>query len=330
METTEFNIQYDAMRVEFEKELASIVPEKELQLYDATRYALSGGGKRIRPMLTLLACGMANDEPHTAMPAAIAIEILHNFTLVHDDIMDNSSTRRGKLTVRKQWNDSIGLLTGDMMIGYAYRALDKITDAAVRDKVNGLLTTALVDVCEGQELDMLSSRQTDYAMPDYLKMIELKTASLMIAAAKMGAICGGADDAMVDAVAEYALNLGLAFQIQDDMLDFTAENIKFGKQVGQDVIEGKVTYPILVALDEATDPKDVDFLHHYCNHPQDFGLGAVNDFIDLFKRLDIFKIGEGRISNYFYEATSALEEQPDYLHKQMLVALLASLDRRIY
>lgn len=232
------------------------LPKDPVTLYEPYRYALSVGGKRIRPLLTLLSCGLCGGDIDDALPAAIAVEILHNFTLVHDDIMDSADTRRGKPSVFRKWNHNVAILSGDLMFADAYRKLGfygnhpdftKEDLAALHDVF--LKTT--VTVCEGQSLDMEFVDKKSVSHEEYLRMIGGKTAALLSGALELGAIAAHASNKKREELAELGYEMGIAFQIQDDLLDATADPEKFGKRPGGDIFEGKKTYLTILALERA-------------------------------------------------------------------------------
>ena len=224
-------------------------------LYEPTHYVLAGGGKRVRGVLTLLAADAVGGNGADAVDAGAAVETLHNFTLVHDDIMDSAETRRGRQTVHTRWDSATAILAGDVMIGLAYQA---VLQSALDRKLEILdaLSRGLIDVCEGQALDCELARKASVTLDEYLHMIAMKTARLAETAAEVGAIAGGGSPGQVAALRSYARNIGLAFQIQDDLLDITAESAAFGKRIGGDVIEGKRTYLLVRALELVRDGDD--------------------------------------------------------------------------
>ena len=209
-------------------------------LYDPIHYLLSLGGKRIRPVLALAACEAEGGETSDAMPAAMAVELFHNFTLMHDDIMDEAPLRRGRPTVHTKWDDNAAILSGDVMYTLALEALEGTPPTALAGVLSMFNTTAR-EVCEGQQSDMAFESRDEVAVDAYLEMIRLKTSVLLAASAAMGAMCAGASKARVEAWYAYGLNVGLAFQIQDDLLDTFGESGSTGKQVGGDILSDKKT-----------------------------------------------------------------------------------------
>ncbi|QSB27121.1 polyprenyl synthetase family protein [Flavobacterium sp. CLA17] len=217
-------------------------------LYEPMEYILGLGGKRMRPVLTLMSAEVFNTDYKKALPAAMAVEVFHNFSLVHDDIMDDAPLRRGKVTVHEKWNINTGILSGDAMLILAYQYFEQYEPAIFRDLAKLFSKTAL-EVCEGQQWDVDFEERTNVTIPEYLKMIEYKTAVLVAAAMKMGAIVAETSEKEADLIYDFGLNLGLAFQLQDDYLDAFGDPETFGKQVGGDIIENKKTYLYLKSLE---------------------------------------------------------------------------------
>ena len=230
--------------------LLDIRHKKPTELYAPISYILSLGGKRIRPVMTLMACNLFTGDVRPAVNPALAIEVFHNFTLVHDDIMDNASLRRGKPTVHAKWNNNIAILSGDAMQVYVYQLLVGDNPVFLKTLLDVFNATAL-EVCEGQQYDMNFSKLPNVTLDDYLQMIELKTSVLLAASLKIGAICGGATDEDAQKLYEFGRNLGLAFQIQDDYLDVYGDQDLFGKTLGGDIAENKKTFLLIKALELA-------------------------------------------------------------------------------
>ena len=237
--------------MDFASALAEIIPQKEpTGLYDPIRYILDIGGKRVRPMLTLMSAEIFGASAERAMPAALAVEVFHNFSLVHDDIMDQAPLRRGHETVHLKWDLNTAILSGDAMLILAYRQFEKY-EPEVFCSLATLFSKTAIEVCEGQQLDVDFGSRTDVGEADYLEMIRCKTAVLLGAALKMGAIVAGTSKENCDAIYDYGVNLGMAFQTQDDLLDAFGNPETFGKQVGGDILENKKTYLYIVASQRA-------------------------------------------------------------------------------
>ena len=222
------------------------------ELYEPCTYMLTLGGKRIRPALLLMGYELFRDEVETALPAAWAVELFHNFTLMHDDIMDAAPLRRGKPTVHTKWNTTTGILSGDVMLIYAYRFLNQVGEPELVSKLMKTFNRVASEVCEGQQLDINFESRRDVSIPEYLQMIELKTAVLLGAALEMGAICAGAEPADVQHLYHFGQHAGIAFQIQDDLLDTYGDPEKFGKQVGGDILQNKKTLLVLKTMEIAS------------------------------------------------------------------------------
>ncbi len=236
-----------------EKHIASLgFPAEPRNLYEPIIYTLEEGGKRLRPVILAICCEMFADDPRRALDVAAAVEVFHNFTLLHDDIMDNAEIRRGKSTVFKKWGHNTAILSGDVMMIYAYRLLEKCPDELL-PRIFGEFNRMAVEVCEGQQLDMDFESRDDVTLPEYENMIRLKTAAIFASAAKMGAILGGASEQDCETLYRFGLQLGLAFQIQDDYLDAYGTPEVLGKAVGGDIAESKKTFLTINALSEAGD-----------------------------------------------------------------------------
>ena len=220
-------------------------------LYEPIQYILGLGGKKMRPVLTLMSAEIFDVDFSKALPAALAVEVFHNFSLVHDDIMDDAPLRRGNMTVHEKWNINTGILSGDAMLILAYQYFEQYEPVIFRELAKLFSKTAL-EVCEGQQWDVDFETRTDVTIPEYLKMIEYKTAVLVAAAMKMGAIVAETSAENGDLIYDFGLNLGLAFQLQDDYLDAFGNPATFGKQIGGDIIENKKTYLYLKAIEFAS------------------------------------------------------------------------------
>ena len=232
-------------------------PAQPSSLYNPGRYFLNIGGKRIRPVLCLMGNELFGDIKDDAWKVATAIELFHNFTLIHDDIMDKAPLRRGMQTVHYKYGDSTALLSGDVMLIVAYEYLNKINPSYLQ-RIISLFNQTAKQVCEGQQLDMDSEKISSVKLDDYLQMIELKTSVLLAASLEMGAIIGGAGAHNCKHLYEFGRNLGIAFQIQDDYLDAFGDPQKFGKDVGGDIRQNKKTFLLLHALEVANDAQQTE------------------------------------------------------------------------
>src|ERR1700744_2113013 len=225
-------------------------PSHPADLYEPIKYILSLGGKRMRPALLLMACDLFGGDINKAISSALAIEVFHNFTLMHDDIMDNAPLRRGKVTVHERWNPNVGILSGDVMLIEGYKLMMQVDEHLLRPILNIFNETA-VGVCEGQQIDMEFETRHDVGIEEYINMIRLKTAVVLGGALKIGAIIGGASTEDAALLHTFGEQLGIAFQLQDDILDVYGNPEKFGKQVGGDIISNKKTYLLIKALERA-------------------------------------------------------------------------------
>ncbi|MCJ7467984.1 MAG: polyprenyl synthetase family protein [Maribacter sp.] len=259
----------DDYRASFIAFMAQKVAIKDpISLYEPISYILNLGGKRLRPVLTLMSAEIFGSHYSKALDAALAIEIFHNFSLVHDDIMDAAPLRRGKLTVHEKWDINTGILSGDAMLIKAYQLLENYEGETFRQLVTSFSKTA-VQVCEGQQYDMDFEKRDDVTLPEYLKMIQYKTAVLVAAALKMGGIIAGASIESQNSIYEYGKNLGIAFQLQDDYLDAFGNPQNFGKRVGGDIIANKKTYLYLKAIELASPDQKRALLDLYSIQPKD-------------------------------------------------------------
>jgi len=239
----------DTYKVEFLNFLEEKNQIKEPQnLYKPIHYILQIGGKRLRPVLTLMICDLYNGNVSKVKNAALAIEVFHNFTLIHDDIMDNAPIRRGKTTVHEKWDINTGILSGDAMMILAYQCLENY-EPVIYKKLNILFSKTALEVCEGQQLDVDFETKSEVSIAEYVKMITNKTAVLVAAAMKMGAIIAEVSEEESNKIYQFGLNLGIAFQLQDDYLDTFGDAQTFGKKIGGDINENKKTFLYLKALE---------------------------------------------------------------------------------
>lgn len=286
-------------------------------LYEPIHYTLTGGGKRIRPVLTMLGCEAVGGTATQARFGAIAVEIIHNFTLVHDDIMDAAPMRRNRATVHTQWNDSAAILAGDAMIALAYQAVLQTPNIQHLAEIIAAFNTGILEVCEGQALDLEFQERDRVTLDEYLLMIEKKTARMLEFAAKVGGYIGNGEAAHIAALTEFANAIGVAFQIQDDLLDATADHEKFGKTVGGDIVEGKKTYLILRALDKVQNPADSALLEKFVRNT-----GLTRDEVplmqELFERNGIFGEAQADIERLTGKAHTALDALPASEARTML------------
>ena len=242
---------YETERIKINKILSDALKQRNpASLYKPGSYILNSGGKRLRPLLVLLSAKAAGGNFSNAYNAAAAVEMLHNFTLVHDDIMDNADKRRGRLTLHKKYDNNTAILTGDSLLSIAYEYLLKDCNGNAK-AVIGSFTHGLIEVCEGQSLDTDFESRKNVTLSEYILMIKKKTAAMAEMCCKIGALLGGGNKNQVNALGNFGLNLGIAFQIQDDLLDISADEKKFGKTIGGDLVEGKKTFLFLEALEKS-------------------------------------------------------------------------------
>ena len=233
-------------------------------LYEPIAYIMSMGGKRIRPALVLAACNLYSDDIDQALPAALAVELFHNFTLVHDDIMDNADMRRGLVTIHKKWNPNIAILSGDAMTVLAYKLLVQV-DKSILPEVINIFNSFAMGICEGQQMDMDFESDIMVSRDEYLKMIELKTSILLKGALQIGAVIGGAGRNDVELIGEFGRSMGLAFQLQDDLLDCYGDSSTFGKRIGGDIVASKKTMLTIIAAEKLNGTHRNDFIELYNN-----------------------------------------------------------------
>lgn len=300
-------MQISDYRDYFISEVEKVAEGKEPKsLYDPIRYILSLGGKRMRPVLTLLSSDIFGADYRKALPAAIAVEVFHNFSLIHDDIMDDAPLRRGSETVHEKWDLNTGILSGDAMLILAYQYFEQYEPAVFRELAKLFSKTAL-EVCEGQQMDVDFENREDVTIPEYLKMIEYKTAVLVAAALEMGAIVAGTSRENGKSIYDFGRNLGIAFQIQDDYLDAFGNPETFGKQVGGDIIENKKTYLFLKAKEFAND-QDASQLHHLYSIRPDDNTGKITSVKEIFDRTGASQAALSAIKDFTMKAFGTLSE----------------------
>jgi geranylgeranyl diphosphate synthase type II len=282
------------------KDLA--LPKTPKNLYDPISYFLSLGGKKMRPVLTLMGCELFKKDFSIAKNAGLAVELFHNFSLVHDDIMDEAPLRRGHETVHEKWNNNVGILSGDAILILAYQKLAKY-EPNILAKLLPLFNQTALEVCEGQQYDMDFESRDDVSIAEYLQMIKFKTAVLLGCSLKMGAIIGKSSEADANELYNFGVNLGLAFQLQDDILDVYADQNKFGKQVGGDIIANKKTYLLLKAYEDA-DQNQSQTLNNLLTEVD--LTKKVNDVKDIYSALDIKTKAETEMNKHYSIALNNL------------------------
>ena len=275
-------------------------------LYEPIEYILGLGGKRMRPVLTLMAAEVFDTDYKVALPAAMAVEVFHNFSLVHDDIMDDAPLRRGQETVHEKWDLNTGILSGDAMLILAYQYFEQYDPTVFRDLAKLFSKTAL-EVCEGQQWDVDFEKRNDVTIPQYLKMIEYKTAVLVAAAMKMGAIVAKTSEKEGDLIYDFGLNLGLAFQLQDDYLDAFGDPETVGKQVGGDIMVNKKTYLYLKAREFST-PEKASELEKLFSLQLEDNTKKIETAKSIFNESGASKATQDAIEMYTFKAFETLEK----------------------
>ncbi|MEO8516424.1 MAG: polyprenyl synthetase family protein [Flavobacterium sp.] len=286
--------------------LNSAIEKEPKNLYEPIQYILSLGGKRMRPVLTLMSAEVFNTDCKKALAAATAVEVFHNFSLIHDDIMDDAPLRRGNETVHEKWNINTGILSGDAMLILAYQYFETYEARIFRDLAKLFSKTAL-EVCEGQQWDVDFEQRDDVTIPEYLKMIEYKTAVLVGAAMKMGAIVAETSEENANLIYAFGLNLGIAFQLQDDFLDAFGDPMTFGKQVGGDIIENKKTYLYLKAIEFAKAEEKEQLLHLFSIQPTD-NTDKIDSVKEIFNQTKASEATQKAIQEYTFKAFETLEK----------------------
>ena len=280
----------------------------------------------MRPLLVLLGCKLFNEDLTDAMHPALGLELFHNFSLIHDDIMDQAPIRRGMPSVYKKWNSNVAILSGDAMVIKAYEE-SIMTDERVALPILKLFNTTAIEVCEGQQLDMDFELRDDVTIDEYLNMIQLKTAVLLAACLKIGAMIGGASEKDAQLLYDFGLNSGIAFQLQDDILDAYGESSKVGKQQGGDIISNKKTFLLLKAKQLANN-EDLNKLNHLINgnHNDQEKVTAV---LDLYHKLGVRKLAEAEMWQFFNKGVSCLNQvEGSAVWKQVLLAFSTQLMHR--
>ena len=278
-------------------------PATPNNLYEPCNYFLQIGGKRIRPALCLLGNELFDEIHQDAYHVATAVELFHNFTLVHDDMMDAASLRRGVQTVHTKYNSNIALLSGDVMLIKAYEYINKIQPQYLQSILQ-LFNTTATEVCEGQQLDMDFENQVEVTLDEYIKMIGLKTSVLLAAALKMGAIIGGASEGNCNHLYQFGLNLGIAFQIQDDYLDAFGDPEKFGKEIGGDIKQNKKTFLLLHSIEVANEEQRQRLNDLMTNNP----INKVEEVLKIYTECNVQEWTKNLKQKYFDAALKHLED----------------------
>lgn len=283
-----------------------ILPGLPSRLYDPIRYILGMKGKRIRPVLTLASCDLFDGNVDDAIEAAIGLEIFHNFTLLHDDIMDQAMLRRGKDTVNKKWNINVAILSGDTMFALACRYM-AARRLARCEEIFEVFTKTAIEVCEGQQLDMDFEIETDITINRYLEMISLKTAALLGACTKIGALSANTSSEQADMLYDFGINVGMAFQVQDDLLDAFGNTDKFGKSVGGDIITNKKTFLYIKCLEVANN-HDKERLKSMFSGTANIDTEVkISRVIDIYNKYNIKQLALRQVESFFNQATDIMQ-----------------------
>jgi len=302
----------------FKEHLKSNMVEREPRsLYDPVFYILNLGGKRMRPVLALLSSELFGGKYQDALNAAMAVEYFHNFSLIHDDIMDAAPLRRGKTTVHQKWDLNTGILSGDAMLIEAYRFLEDYPPDVFKE-LTLLFSKTAIEVCEGQQYDIDFETQDDVNVSEYLKMIKFKTAVLVGAAMKMGAITAGAPRSDQDHIYEFGLNLGIAFQLQDDYLDAFGDPKTFGKQPGGDIIENKKTYLYLKAIEMGAASLEQELKDLFSIQPRQTEK-KIKRVIEIYQQTGASEETKKAIANYTQKAFECLDELDVSIEKKKIL-----------
>ncbi|MBP6385823.1 MAG: polyprenyl synthetase family protein [Pseudarcicella sp.] len=280
--------------------------EKPVELYEPIQYLMDLSGKRIRPLMALLAYNLFDDQWQNAVKPALAVEVFHNFTLMHDDIMDKAPLRRGKPTVHEKWNENIAILSGDVMLVQAYELLLEVSPEKLKLVMSRFNKTA-AEVCEGQQFDMNFELKETVTEEDYIEMIRLKTSVLLGFSLELGAIIANASLENSRILYDIGVNIGLGFQLKDDLLDVYGDPEKFGKQIGGDIIANKKTFMLIEAqlkADSLTQQK----LNDWLNKKEFNSSEKVKAVTEIFDQLEIRQIAENKINFYFDKALASLKQ----------------------
>lgn len=293
-----------------------------IDLYKPIAYTMSMGGKHIRSAITLMACNLYSDNIHLALQPAIGIEVFHNFTLLHDDIMDKAETRRGKPTVHVKWNDNTAILSGDAMLIKAYQLLAKCPPENLSEILSVFSQTA-IEVCEGQQYDMNFEHQHTVSEEEYIEMIRLKTAVLLAASLKIGAIIGGATPLQANALYDFGIHIGIAFQLQDDLLDVYGDPTIFGKKIGGDIVCNKKTFLLIRALKNANNTQRNKIQHWMTQHPDD-PTEKIVQMTSIFNETGVKQACQQRMKEHYNKALLALNKACEVEEKIVHLQKLAS------
>ncbi len=280
--------------------------EEPYSLFEPIKYIMEDGGKRLRPVLTLMAYNLYRDDIEKALKSAIGIEIFHNYTLLHDDVMDDAELRRGRQTVHKKWNSNVAILSGDAAAITAYKYIETVEDSYLRFVIDGFNQVAM-DVCKGQQYDMEFESRDDVSVEEYIQMIYLKTSVLIAGSMRHGALIAGAPEHEYNALYDFGGYLGLVFQLQDDYLDVYGDVKEFWKSIGGDIICNKKTYLLIKALELAGD-KDKALLNEWLKKKQFDAAEKIKEVTDIYNRVGVREAAMAKIGDYLEKSRGALEK----------------------
>ena len=296
-------------------------------LYEPIEYTLAAGGKRVRPQLAMIACQMFGGKEEEVLPAALALEVFHNFTLLHDDVMDKADVRRGRATVHVKWNENTAILSGDQMLIEAYKLLAGVPT----DKLSNVLqlfNKMATEICEGQQYDVDFESQEQVAVEEYLKMIRLKTSVLLATALQIGGYIAGANEEQQEALYQFGINVGLGFQIQDDILDVWGDPETFGKAVGGDISCNKKTFVYLEAMRRLGDEAIGNELQQWYSQVLEDNTTKIAAVKEIFEQLDVRTACEKVVEDYTQKALALLNQLPQNAATEQLRQLANKLNTR--
>ena len=317
------------INAEIHKRSEDLTKRNPADLYNPVDYSLEMGGKRLRPVLLLLSYNMFSDSVQEAIPAALAIEVFHNFTLLHDDIMDKAEVRRNMPTMHKKFSENSAILSGDAMAFLSYQYLLESKTERLQELLD-LFTKTAIEVCEGQQFDMEFENRIDVAESEYIEMIRLKTAVLLACGLKAGAILGNANNEVANQLYEFGINLGLAFQLQDDLLDSFGNQESFGKKIGGDILANKKTFLSINALQKASGNLKTELLNWMITE-EFIPEKKISAVLKIYDQLNIKKLTEQKIESYFQKCRTVLQQMSiEESRKKQLYEISNSMLKRVY
>jgi len=317
---------YEREKKIIDQKLASALKSRQpSELYEPASYILESSGKRLRPLLVILSAKAVGGKPNQVYNAAVAVEMLHNFTLVHDDIMDNADLRRGNLTLHKKYNLNTAILAGDSLLAVAYEFLLKDCKVNAKEALSAF-THGLVEVCEGQSLDTEFETRKNVTQDEYIEMIRKKTAALAQMCCELGTYLVNGSKQDIKALSDYGKYLGIAFQIQDDLLDITADKVDFGKRIGGDLMEGKKTFLFIEALEKAKGKDKEDLLKVIAN--KGIRSNQIEKYKRLYEKLGVIEDAKAAIRNYTNKALRSIDKLSNKSEVDIFYWLADSLIKR--